>query len=63
MQALTIALGNYGVTKPIKAAGANIGRLNLDFVDGVADGLGCDDLRVTLEPSPGRCCVSTRRES
>ena len=37
--------------------------LNLDFVDGVADGLGCDDLRVTLEPSPGRCCVSARRES
>ncbi|MCW2761641.1 MAG: transcriptional regulator [Marmoricola sp.] len=37
--------------------------LNLDFVDGVADGLGCDDLRVTLEPSPGRCCVSARPES
>jgi len=36
--------------------------LNLDFVDGVAEGLGCDDLRVTLEPSPGRCCVSARRE-
>ena len=33
MQALTIALGNYGVTKPIKAAGANLGRLNLDFVE------------------------------
>ena len=35
--------------------------LNLDFVDGVADGLGCTDLAVSLEPSPGRCCVSARR--
>src|ERR1041384_3492836 len=33
MQALTIALGNYGVTKPIKAAGAKQGRLNLNFVE------------------------------
>src|ERR1700749_1445258 len=33
MQALTIAMGNYGVTKPIKAAGAKQGRLNLDFVE------------------------------
>jgi 4,5-dihydroxyphthalate decarboxylase len=33
MQPLTFALGNYGVTKPIKAAGANLGRLNLRFVE------------------------------
>ena len=33
MQPLTIALGNYGITKPIKAAGANLGRLNLRFVE------------------------------
>jgi 4,5-dihydroxyphthalate decarboxylase len=32
MQPLTIALGNYGITKPIKAASAELGRLNLDFV-------------------------------
>jgi 4,5-dihydroxyphthalate decarboxylase len=32
MQPLTIALGNYGITKPIKAAGADLGRLNLNFV-------------------------------
>jgi 4,5-dihydroxyphthalate decarboxylase len=32
MQPLTIALGNYGITKPIKAADAELGRLNLDFV-------------------------------
>jgi predicted ArsR family transcriptional regulator len=34
--------------------------LNLDFVRGVIDGLGCDAVRATLEPSPGRCCVSAR---
>jgi len=33
MQPLTFALGNYGVTKPIKSAGANLGRLNLRFVE------------------------------
>jgi len=33
MQPLTIALGNYGVTKPIKKAGADLGRLNLRFVE------------------------------
>lgn len=32
MQPLTIALGNYGLTKPIKQAGADLGRLNLKFV-------------------------------
>jgi predicted ArsR family transcriptional regulator len=35
--------------------------LNLDFVAGVAEGLGCDDVTATLEPAPGRCCVSARR--
>ena len=33
MQPLTIALGNYGITKPIKKAGADLGRLNLNFVE------------------------------
>jgi 4,5-dihydroxyphthalate decarboxylase len=32
MRPLTIALGNYGITKPIKEAGADLGRLNLNFV-------------------------------
>ena len=32
MQPLTIALGNYGITKPIKEAGADLGRLSLNFV-------------------------------
>ena len=33
MQPLTIALGNYGLTKPIKQAGVNFGRLDLRFVE------------------------------
>ena len=33
MQPLTIALGNYGLTKPIKEAEVNFGRLNLRFVE------------------------------
>jgi predicted ArsR family transcriptional regulator len=35
--------------------------LNLDFVCGVVEGLGCADVHATLEPSPGRCCVSARQ--
>jgi predicted ArsR family transcriptional regulator len=37
--------------------------LNVEFVGGVADGLGCAGLAVSLEPSPGRCCVSAHRKS
>jgi 4,5-dihydroxyphthalate decarboxylase len=33
MRPLTIALGNYGLTKPLKQAGADFGRLNLRFVE------------------------------
>ncbi len=33
MPPLTIALGNYGLTKPMKQAGADLGRLDLKFVD------------------------------
>jgi 4,5-dihydroxyphthalate decarboxylase len=33
MPPLTIALGNYGLTKPLKQTGFDLGRLELDFVD------------------------------
>jgi predicted ArsR family transcriptional regulator len=33
--------------------------LNQSFVQGVADGLGCD-VAACLEPSPDRCCVTAR---
>jgi predicted ArsR family transcriptional regulator len=38
-------------------------RLNLSFVQGVVDGLGCEDAEARLEPEPGLCCVRTRRRS
>lgn len=34
--------------------------LNEEFVQGVADGLGRDDVRACLEPEPGWCCVKVR---
>lgn len=34
--------------------------LNRDFVQGVADGLGCAQVAACLEPEPGRCCVKVR---
>jgi predicted ArsR family transcriptional regulator len=34
--------------------------LNLDFVRGVVDGLGCPGVTASLEPATGRCCVSAR---
>ena len=36
--------------------------LNLDLVTGVIDGSGCRGVTASLEPSPGRCCVSARLE-
>lgn len=36
--------------------------LNRSFVQGVADGLGCD-VAACLEPSPDRCCVTARAGS
>jgi predicted ArsR family transcriptional regulator len=32
--------------------------LSLDFVRGVVEGLACHGVTATLDPSPGRCCVS-----
>lgn len=34
--------------------------LNRDFVQGVAEGIGCDEVTACLEPEPGRCCVKAR---
>ena len=31
--------------------------LNLEYVGGVIEGLACDRLTASLEPSQGRCCV------
>jgi predicted ArsR family transcriptional regulator len=34
--------------------------LNKHFVQGVAEGMGREDVRACLEPEPGRCCVKVR---
>jgi predicted ArsR family transcriptional regulator len=34
--------------------------LNRDFVQGVAEGLGCRQVEACLEPEAGRCCVKAR---
>ena len=34
--------------------------LNVDFVRGVVAGLGCPGVTASLQPAPGRCCVSAR---
>lgn len=34
--------------------------LNKAYVQGVADGLGCDNVTACLEPAEGRCCVTAR---
>ena len=31
--------------------------VNLDFVSGVLDGLGCTSARARLQPDPEHCCV------
>jgi predicted ArsR family transcriptional regulator len=34
--------------------------LNLEYVNGVCDGLGCRDVETQLEPEQGRCCVTVQ---
>ncbi|HWJ65093.1 MAG TPA: helix-turn-helix domain-containing protein [Nocardioides sp.] len=36
--------------------------LNRDYVQGVADGLGCDEVTASLVPDPERCCVRARTD-
>jgi predicted ArsR family transcriptional regulator len=34
--------------------------MNLEFVTGMTQGLGLDDLEVALDPAADRCCVTLR---
>ena len=36
--------------------------LNRDYVQGVADGLGCERVTARLEPAPDTCCVRARED-
>ena len=35
--------------------------LNRSFVQGIAEGMACDQLEACLEPEQGRCCVKVSR--
>jgi predicted ArsR family transcriptional regulator len=35
--------------------------LNLEYVAGVCEGLGCDGVKTELDPRPDRCCVTARQ--
>jgi predicted ArsR family transcriptional regulator len=37
--------------------------MNVSFVGGVLDGLGCDHLAAVLDPDPEMCCVTARRRA
>jgi hypothetical protein len=34
--------------------------MNLAFMEGVLEGLGVSGIHATLDPQPGRCCVTLR---
>jgi len=58
----TVLLANCPFDALARTHTALVCGLNRAFVQGVADGLGCDGLHAQLEPEPGHCCVKARRE-
>ena len=34
--------------------------LNQSYIQGAADGLGCQSIEACLAPEPGRCCIKAR---
>lgn len=58
----TVLLSNCPFDALAKAHTALVCGLNRAFVQGVADGLGCD-VTACLEPEPGLCCVKARVSS
>ena len=57
----TIVLANCPFDSLAKEHTSLVCGLNCSFVQGVADGLGRDDVEARLEPRPGLCCVTVRR--
>ena len=52
-----VSLRNCPFDKLARAHTALVCGVNLDFVGGVVDGLGCDSAEARLDPAPNRCCV------
>jgi len=61
MDADRLVLENCPFDRVAREHTALVCGLNLDFVGGVIEGLACRGIAATLEPAPGRCCVSARR--
>ena len=61
MEADRLVLENCPFDRVAREHTALVCGLNLDFVAGMIEGLGCRGIAASLEPAPGRCCVSARR--
>lgn len=59
----SVVLTNCPFDSLVKQHTALVCGLNESFVQGVADGLGCDGVEACLEPQPGRCCVTARNRA
>lgn len=57
----TVLLANCPFDTLAKEHTALVCGLNQHYVQGVADGLGAEELEACLEPADGWCCVRTRR--
>jgi predicted ArsR family transcriptional regulator len=57
----TVLLANCPFDALARTHTALVCGLNRTFVQGVADGLGCEGVAALLEPEPGQCCVKVRR--
>lgn len=76
LQRLAATLSDHGYEPHVDGAGVTLANcpfdtlakehtalvcgLNHGFVQGVADGLGCDHVEARLEPAAGQCCVTAR---
>jgi predicted ArsR family transcriptional regulator len=58
----TLELRNCPFHRVAQEQTALVCGLNLEYVGGVCDGLGCDDVETALDPAPERCCVTARRD-
>ena len=58
----TLELRNCPFHRVAQEQTALVCGLNLEYVDGVREGLGCQGVETALDPAPDRCCVTARRE-
>ncbi len=58
-----VSLRNCPFDKLARAHTALVCGVNLDFVGGVLDGLGCESAAARLEPASDRCCVRVAQTS